>query len=422
MKKKSLYTRLITLGVTLGLCTSLLEGCGVRELKDFAEYAKAVEQLVIPEEVTVVALGEATHGNKEFQELKLQVFAHLVENTEVRGFALEADFAGCAVANDYILHEKGDAQNAVKKLGFELYRTDEMLALVEWMHAYNQKAEPAEKVRFYGFDMQRSMPAISRLKEFYHVVAEDKAGNYSAKLDEFYGTEEFSVDKADISDIRALLQEMCEDMETNAESYIAATDEMTHAYALQSAVCLLQNLELQNAGMNYSEIRDKYMTENVEWILNREESIHGKKLMLSGHNGHVARVVNSSYTNMGYYLAQELTEEYFVIGTDFYHTTCNIATKDARQDYELCSDDPLAKAVGDMEENIYYLDFSEAENSTELAELINNKMKTGSLGESYSPLMKFVKSLYQINIAPRALYDGMIFVYEATPIRVWEYQ
>ena len=37
-------------------------------------------------------------------------------------------------------------------------------------------------------------------------------------------------------------------------------------------------------------------------------------------------------------------------------------------------------------------------------------------------IMKFMKNMYQIKIAPGKLYDGMIFVYEATPIEVWDYQ
>lgn len=33
---------------------------------------------------------------------------------------------------------------------------------------------------------------------------------------------------------------------------------------------------------------------------------------------------------------------------------------------------------------------------------------------------KISKATYQIQISPKALYDGMIFVYEATPTNPWE--
>ena len=39
---------------------------------EFAHYAMEVSRLEIPAGTRVVALGEATHGNREFQELKLR--------------------------------------------------------------------------------------------------------------------------------------------------------------------------------------------------------------------------------------------------------------------------------------------------------------------------------------------------------------
>lgn len=143
--------------------------------------------------------------------------------------------------------------------------------------------------------------------------------------------------------------------------------------------------------------------------------------MISGHNGHVAKAVSSLYTNMGYYLHEEMGTEYFVIGTDFYNTTCSLPENEGRAEHKFCSDDPLAKAVGEMSENKYYLDFKMVREDTNIFKLLHETMPTGSLGESYSPVMNILKSTYQINIAPSELYDGMILVYEATPIQVWDY-
>ena len=41
---------------------------------EFEKYAVTVEDISIPEQAKIVALGEATHGNQEFQQLKLDVF------------------------------------------------------------------------------------------------------------------------------------------------------------------------------------------------------------------------------------------------------------------------------------------------------------------------------------------------------------
>jgi len=425
MRKNHFAKKILAMGLMMVMGVSLLTGCDAKEVKDFASYAKSAEDITLPEEVRIVAFGEASHGNKEFQELKLDVFSHLVETTTVRAFALEGDFGCCAIANDYILHDEGTAENAVKNLGFEIYRTDEMLKLVQWMHDYNLTADENDKVRFYGIDMQRGEASLDRVKEFYDIVEKNKGTEYMTKWDELYGKGESTLSSETVEDLKELVNVIIDDLELHREPYAKTTGEELYAYALQAAKCLHQNLDLYGVSSDYksyADLRDQYMTENVKWILEREENIYGTKLMLAGHNGHVAKVVNSAYTNMGSLLSQEMQEEYFVIGTDFYKTNCNIATKDTRKNYKFRSDDPLAKAVGDMEENAYYLDFADAKESKQLSALLDSNMKTGSLGESYSPLMKILKHTYQISIPPSQLYDGMIFVYEATPIEVWDYQ
>ena len=127
-----------------------------KKISDIGDYGKAGYEVEIPEGVSIVALGEATHGNAEFQELKLSVFKHLVDTTDVRSFALEADFGEGIIINEYV-HGPGnikDAKEAVKELSFNIYQTQQMIDLIQWMHDYNQSAGEADKLSFYGFDMQ----------------------------------------------------------------------------------------------------------------------------------------------------------------------------------------------------------------------------------------------------------------------------
>ena len=135
------------------------EAANVDELQ---EYALPVEALSIPEEKKIIALGEATHGNVEFQRLKLEVFKKLLEERGVRAFALEGDCGGCEAVDRYIHGGEGTAQEAAAAIGFAIYRTEEMTELVSYLREYNENASAGEDVRFYGFDMQR----ISRTLQF----------------------------------------------------------------------------------------------------------------------------------------------------------------------------------------------------------------------------------------------------------------
>lgn len=98
-----------------------------------------------------------------------------------------SDFAGCAKANEYILHGEGTAKEATEALGFRIYCTDEMQALIEWMHEYNMTAGKENQVRFYGFDCQRDMYGIDIINEFYQAADVTKGVDYAKKLQELYG-------------------------------------------------------------------------------------------------------------------------------------------------------------------------------------------------------------------------------------------
>ena len=114
------------------------------DTKELSAYAKKVEDIRIPENAKIIALGEASHGNVEFQELKLDVFKVLVEKYHVRAFALEGDYGGCEQVNRYIHGGKGTAKEAVGGIGFDIYRTKEMEELISYMRTYNETAAVGE--------------------------------------------------------------------------------------------------------------------------------------------------------------------------------------------------------------------------------------------------------------------------------------
>jgi erythromycin esterase len=143
--RKTHRARWIVLGVVVVLAVvagtfSHFGGFGTGPSADpdeLATYAQGVDDIAVPDGVRVVALGEATHGNSEFQQLKLDVLKVLVEKYGVCALALEGDFGGCEAVNRFIHGGPGTAEDAVAAIGFTIYRTDEMAELVLWMRTYN---------------------------------------------------------------------------------------------------------------------------------------------------------------------------------------------------------------------------------------------------------------------------------------------
>ena len=84
--------------------------------EEFLAYAEPVENITVPESAKIIALGEATHGNAEFQQLKLEVFKQLVKKNGVRAFALEGDYGGCET--DIYTAVRGQHRKQPQRLDF----------------------------------------------------------------------------------------------------------------------------------------------------------------------------------------------------------------------------------------------------------------------------------------------------------------
>ena len=364
-----------------------------------AAYAGTVEDIVIPEGVTVVALGEATHGNAEFQQLKLDVFKHLVERYNVRALALEGDYGGCEQVNRYIHGAEGTAREAAAAIGFAIYRTEEMAALISYMREYNDTAAEGDDLRFYGFDMQRCLYCVRFLAEACDALDIDTEA-LTALVDDENWSGAF-------------------DTAARIEVLTRVKDELTSKggspEAIHFADILLQNCELQTVdAAGYGDLRDTRMAENVAWIGEREREAGHARIFVTAHNGHVARWGTN---DMGKRLADALGAQYYVIGTDFYKTRCNMPSgaSGKRTVQTFYSYDPLAKAAKRAGLPLCFVDLQRAAESPELAPYVSDYHFMGSLGEGYSLLMRLLPPSYRIFQTPTALYDGMIFVSDAHP-------
>src|SRR5699024_11179144 len=118
--------RFAKLLLAASILLALFTGCGTVVVDEAEKYVTNVEEIDVPDDVTIIGLGEATHGNVEFQELKKNLFEALMKNENVRVFVLEGDFGGGQQINDYILHGNGTAKGAVFSLDYGIYKTQQM--------------------------------------------------------------------------------------------------------------------------------------------------------------------------------------------------------------------------------------------------------------------------------------------------------
>ena len=415
-------TTVLLVMVVCGLVYSHFGGFSTGKSADVDEFAKYAEKITgdelpgidVPEGTRIVALGEATHGNREFQELKKLVFQDMVENNGIRAFVLEADTGGCEAINRYIHGGEGTLEEATETLGFQIYRTDEMADLISWMKAYNESAAEGHDVRFYGVDMQDTEYELR-----YVIEALTECGISNTKLEQLMdGTDysdEFSWEDREkvFSEVRDLLLE---------KNYLEAA---------HYADVLIQNSKLSDEYENNPNgsfgLRDTLMAENVMWILAQEEQLGNKMIFICGHNGHMEQFGTYRGGNdkvMGNILADKVgSDAYFSIGTDFYKTTCNLPKNEKqRTTFTAYSHDPLAKAAYKSGNDICMLDFSKVPDDSSIAAQINGYIFMGSLGDQpiggiNRIVMRAIPYTYREWKNPHEAYDAMIFVSKAHPTK-----
>lgn len=406
--------------MTVCILPGLNRGPEADEISDFDNYVTSIDELTVPEGTRITALGEATHGNREFQQLKREVFEILVKKYDVRALVIEGDFGGCTIINEYIQGGDGDDREMTKLLGYRLYRTDDMQELIRWMHDYNESVSEEGKVRLYGMDIQNCTSNIQVLKEFYELVDPGQAEEVSGRLDDLFGMEEDAYDKARTDEIIAYMDTLSGDLEDHADAYLEASDKDRYFRACLAAEALNRYINYREKEDFSHKYRDGSMKALVDRILEFEEQEHGSELMLASHNGHMTKNQSSRFTFLGKFLHDELKDAYFAIGTDFYITSCNLPGNNGRIVKEFCSDDPLAYNMKDSSLDKGLLIFSDVDKESSLYPYISESIPTGSLGEAYTPLMLLMKNQYQIYFAPEEMYDAMILCYETTPTEIWE--
>jgi len=121
----------------------------------------------------IVSLGEATHGTREFFQLKHRLLEFCVSELGFTIFGIEASYPECLRVNDYVLHGTGNPAEALAGTRFWTWDTEEVLALIAWMREWNSTHE--RHVKFYGFDMQFPTEAALGVLDYLARVAPELA-------------------------------------------------------------------------------------------------------------------------------------------------------------------------------------------------------------------------------------------------------
>lgn len=405
--------------VGLGVIGLLATGCSVDTSELSSETVVPLQQATLDAvaDKEIIGVGEASHGNREMVEVRRLVLEKLVTEHDVRTLALEADFGGAATANDYVLHDRGTAEEAAEALGFDMFKTEETADLLRWIHDHNDGASADDLVRVYGFDMQRYDHNKTWLAAYLKQVDPDQVAPMEKSLAGL--TDETRVDQSDDANTAGAqaAQKIIDLFDANRDDYVAASSEEEFTLARHHAETIKKCAQLQSAGNDFGTKRDAWMAENIQWLHEFEQTQDRDQMMIGAHNGHIDKTGAAlPFTTMGEALTKAYGDNYATIGTEFGKST--FVSRDAgsgeRKEFHVDHDSDLAGLFGD--EQLGYLDIAAASKQPHNRELLESTVRMGATDESYRSIYRFLSFTYTVKMVPADAYDALIYVPEAGPV------
>jgi erythromycin esterase len=371
----------------------------------------------------LVSLGEATHGTREFFQLKHRMLEFLVSEMDFTVFGIEAPMPEAFDINEYVVNGNGDPEKALAGLYFWTWDTQEVLDMIHWMRHYNQDPSNKKKVKFYGFDMQHSTRATRVMLKYLRTVDPEQASTSERELamltDPFLNADFENLPRERKEEMVAFTNELLTRFDDHKAEYVKHTGGTEWAIARQHAQILSQNLKMRLTPDQSFAIRDSAMAENIRWILQFEGG--NAKMLAWAHNGHVSTQSYGSVKNMGTHLREMFGPEMRVFGFAFNQGSFQAVEMPFPSSNGLHSftigaapDGSLDAMLAQSGLSLAAIDLHSLPKEGAVAEWFSIPHGTRDIGAGYSD--QAAAGFLQPQVLP-ALYDALFFIEKTTSAR-----
>jgi erythromycin esterase len=382
------------------------------KMDDLAAFGKAVG------DARIVALGEASHGTREFFQMKHRLLEYLVKEKGFTVFAIEGNWPEALAADRYIKAGEGDARTGLAAMYFWTWQTEEVRDMVEWMRAFNQAPGSHPSLTFTSFDMQTGHVAAQKALDYLKQYSPDDAPAAEAAY-----AEAGKLESAGNSDDRAkgLSEQIAATLkifDSKRAAMEKASSPAAWRDARQAAAVAYQACVMRIPG-NGTSYRDQMMAKNVEWLA--DEAYPNEKIVLWAHNGHVGFGGGVGGKSMGTWLRERFGKKMYVTGFAFRRGQLRAVGASGGQMTGLANHDvpPAPESSGDALFSaaglpLFFLDMSAVPPDTLLGRWLGESHLYYNVGAAWQTADA------EANLSPEAVskdYDGLIFVEEGHAAR-----
>lgn len=298
---------------------------------------KILDQLA---DARLVGLGEATHGTKEFFQMKQRVFQYLVENHGFDAFLFEMDVAEGRIFNDWVQWRRDDDIAVLmedKMLFSWVWLTEEVKDVLEYIRSYNDGRDESDMIGFYGVDTQFPNYDLLQLVEILNAAGVEAANQVRLENENHINLFDFPAERLTEEQLALFehgLNFAKRIVDENESKIISALGDQDFKWAKRLVLHMeqVQTKYVEQKLNNNNGLRDQYMAENTSWyfdLLGQDA-----KFVLWAHNGHLANSPLYAFTgSQGSYLKKEYGEDYQILGFSF--AKGKFTARDVNDDFEL---------------------------------------------------------------------------------------
>jgi erythromycin esterase-like protein len=254
-----------------------------------------------------VLLGEASHGTADYYTWRASLSQRLIREKGFSFIAVEGDWPDCYRVNRYAKRYPDAGVNAREVLhAFERWPTwmwanEEVVALVEWLHRFNEGMPEEEKVGFYGLDVYSLWDS---LYEVLRYLQKSHPEAVAAARRAFRCFQPYGEDVQEYARATALVPTSCErevvDLlrQVRRQARAHDGDGRDGAFEAEQNALVVKNAEayyraMVHGGPESWNIRDRHMTETLERLMKHHGP--GAKGIVWEHNTHIG---DARFTDM----------------------------------------------------------------------------------------------------------------------------
>lgn len=254
----------------------------------------------------VVMIGEASHGTSDFYRLRAAITRRLIERHGFNIVAVEADWPDAGYLDRYV---RGLAPSAWKRHIFSrfptwMWRNTDVRTFAHWLHRYNQRLAPDNRVEFRGLDIYSLRNSIHEVLAYLERVdprlaqeARRRYGCLTPWQDEpaLYGhfVERDGLmpcENAVVEQLNTLLAERLAGLVKDDEAFFNAAQ---NARVVQAAEYYYR--AIYRGSTTSWNLRDQHMFDTLQALL--EHRGPQAKAVVWAHNSHIG---NAAATEMGW--------------------------------------------------------------------------------------------------------------------------